>query len=54
MVLSFSRLLYAELVRDQSVATWLGCHRRGFTFFGGVTASVRIDNAKCAITKVRL
>jgi len=27
-VLSYSRLLYAELVRDQSVATWLGCHRR--------------------------
>jgi transposase len=51
MVLSFSRLLYAELVRDQSVATWLGCHRRAFGFFGGVTAAVRIDNAKCAITK---
>lgn len=51
MVLSFSRLLYAELVRDQSVATWLGCHRRAFTWIGGVTAAVRIDNAKCAITK---
>lgn len=51
MVLSFSRLLYAELVRDQSVATWLGCHRRAFTWFGGITASVRIDNAKCAITR---
>lgn len=51
MVLSFSRLLYAELVRDQSVATWLGCHRRAFEFFGGITAQVRIDNAKCAITK---
>ena len=51
MVLSYSRLLYAELVRDQSVATWLGCHRRAFEFFGGITAQVRIDNAKCAITK---
>lgn len=51
MVLSFSRLLYAELVRDQSVPTWLGCHRRAFEFFGGITAQVRIDNAKCAITK---
>ncbi|MGH8676924.1 MAG: IS21 family transposase, partial [Burkholderiales bacterium] len=38
MVLSFSRLLYAELLRDQSVASWLGCHRRAFTWFGGVTA----------------
>ena len=51
MVLSFSRLLYAELVRDQSVPTWLGCHRRAFEFFGGVTTQVRIDNAKCAVTK---
>lgn len=51
MVLSFSRLLYAELVRDQSVASWLGCHRRAFTWFGGTPKSVRIDNAKCAITK---
>ena len=51
MVLSFSRLLYAELVRDQSVPTWLGCHRRAFEFFGGISAQVRIDNAKCAITK---
>jgi len=50
-VLSYSRLLYAELVRDQSVATWLGCHRRTFEFFGGFPAQVRIDNAKCAITK---
>lgn len=51
MVLSFSRLLYAEMVRDQSVATWLGCHRRAFEFFGGIAASMRIDNAKCAITR---
>jgi len=50
-VLSYSRVLYAELVRDQSVATWLGCHRRAFEFFGGISAQVRIDNAKCAITK---
>ena len=51
MVLSFSRLLYAELVRDQSVPTWLACHRRAFVWLGGITAQVRIDNAKCAITK---
>ena len=51
MVLSFSRLLYAELVRDQTVATWLGCHRRAFEFFGGISAQVRIDNCECAITK---
>ena len=30
MVLAWSRHLYAELVPDQTVATWLGCHRRAF------------------------
>ena len=51
MVLAWSRHLYAELVRDQTVATWLGCHRRAFEFFGGVPARLIIDNPKCAITR---
>jgi transposase len=29
-VLAWSRHQYAELVRDQSVETWLDCHRRAF------------------------
>lgn len=51
MVLAWSRHQYAELVWDQTVATWLTCHRHAFEFFGGVPKKVRIDNAKCAITK---
>jgi transposase len=51
MTLCFSRHMYVEFVRDQRVATWLGCHRRAFEFFGGVPAKLIIDNAKCAITK---
>ena len=51
MTLCWSRHQYAELVRDQSCATWLACHRRGFEHFAGVPAKVTIDNAKCAITK---
>jgi hypothetical protein len=42
---------YAELVRDQTIETWLGCHRRAFEHFGGVPAKVIIDNPKCAITR---
>lgn len=49
--LCWSRHQYAEFVRDQSVATWLGCHRRAFEWFGGTVSRVIIDNAKCAITK---
>ena len=51
MVLAWSRHLYAEIVRDQTVATWLGCHRRAFEAFGGVVRRAIIDNPKCAITR---
>lgn len=51
MTLCWSRHQYAELVRDQRVATWLGCHRRAFEWFGGVPERLIIDNAQCAITR---
>jgi transposase len=51
MVLSWSRHQYAELVTDQSIETWLGCHRRAFEHFNGVPASCMVDNLKAAITK---
>lgn len=51
MTLAWSRHQYAELVADQTIETWLGCHRRAFEHFGGVPAKVIIDNPKCAITK---
>ena len=51
MTLAWSRHMYAELIRDQSVGTWLACHRRAFEWFAGVPARVVIDNPKCAITK---
>ena len=51
MTLAFSRHQYVEFVLDQSVETWLGCHRRAFEFFGGVTRKVILDNPKCAITR---
>lgn len=51
MTLAWSRHQYAEFVLDQTVDTWLGCHRRAFEFFNGVPGRVIIDNPKCAITK---
>lgn len=51
MTLAWSRHVYAELVLDQRVETWLGCHRRAFESFGGVPRRVIIDNPKCAITR---
>ena len=51
MTLCFSRHQYAEVIWDQSVATWLSCHRRALEWFNGVPARLIIDNAKCAITR---
>ncbi|MFO1217593.1 MAG: IS21 family transposase [Burkholderiaceae bacterium] len=51
MTLCHSRHQYVEFVWDQTVATWLGCHRRAFEWFGAVPQRVIVDNAKCAIVK---
>lgn len=51
MTLAWSRHQYVEFVRDQTVATWLACHRHAFEWFNGVPARVIIDNPKCAITR---
>ncbi len=51
LVLSCSRHLYAELVFDQRVATWLLCHQHAFAAFGGVPARIVPDNLKAAIVR---
>ena len=51
MVLSWSRHLYAELVFDQRIATWLLCHRHAFDAFGGVPARIVPDNLKAAVVR---
>ena len=51
MTLCFSRHMYAEIVTNQKVETWLACHRRAFEYFNGVPAKLIIDNPKCAITR---
>ncbi|GAC1348522.1 MAG: IS21 family transposase [Myxococcales bacterium] len=51
MVLSWSRHLYAELVFDQRVATWLLCHRHAFDAFGGIPARLVPDNLKAAVVR---
>ncbi len=54
MTLSFSRHQYSELVFDQKMATWIGCHRRAFEFFGGVPREIVIDNLKAAVLTAKL
>lgn len=54
MTLSYSRHQYVEFVFDQSVTTWLLCHRHAFAFFGGAVEEVVVDNLKAAILRVSL
>lgn len=49
MTLCFSRHQYVEMVRDQTVATWLACHRHAFECFGGVPGRVMPDYVACHI-----
>jgi len=51
MTLSWSRHQYVEFVWDQSVRTWLECHRRALAHFGGVPERIVVDNLKSAITR---
>jgi len=51
MTLSWSRHQYAELVWDQSLATWIQCHRHALEFFEGVPQRLVIDNLKAAIIR---
>ena len=46
MVLSFSRMLYARIVADETLPTFLECHRKAFEYFGGVPEECLYDNAK--------
>lgn len=54
MVLSWSRYLFAKVVFDQRVETWLICHRQAFEFFGGVPRRLVPDNLKSAIARACL
>lgn len=54
MTLACSRHAYAEVVKNQKIATWQECHRRAFEFFQGVPRKVVIDNLKAAILRACL
>jgi len=54
MTLSYSRHQYVELVFDQKMETWIGCHVRAFESFGGVPNEVVVDNLKAAVIKASL
>lgn len=54
MTLGYSRHQYAELVFDQKISTWLGCHRHAFEWFGGTPRRIVIDNLKATVLEANL
>lgn len=54
MTLAHSRHQYAEIVFDQTIATWVRLHRVAFEFFGGVPRRVVLDNLKAGIVRAVL
>ncbi len=51
MTLSYSRHKYIRFVFRQDVNTWLDCHEKAFTFFGGVPRRIILDNLKSGVVK---
>jgi len=51
MTLAWSRHQYAQIVFDQTIATWLLCHQYAFEYFGGVPQRVVLDNLKAAVIR---
>lgn len=51
MVLSYSRRDALVWSRRKDLLSWLHCHGEGFRRLGGVTATVRVDNEKTAISR---
>jgi transposase len=51
MVLGYSRRLYVECTRDQTLASLLTCHQHAFDWFGGLTEEILYDNPKTVVLK---
>lgn len=51
MVLGYSRRLYVECTRDQTLASLLACHQHAFDWFGGLTEEILYDNPKTVVLK---
>jgi transposase len=51
MVLSHSRGEAVVWSRHKDTLSWLHCHGEGFRRLGGVTATVRVDNEKTAVSR---
>jgi len=49
MVLSYSRMMYAELTLSQCLEDFMAAHVNAFHFFGGVAKKINYDNLKTVV-----
>jgi len=49
MVLSYSRMMYAEFTLSQCMEDFIRCHINAFHYFGGTTKKVLYDNLKTVV-----
>jgi len=54
MTLGYSRHMYVEIVFEQTMPVWIGCHVRAYDWFGGVPGEIVIDNLKTAVVRAAL
>ncbi len=51
-VLAFSRMFYAEFVKDEKLSTLINCHNNAFSYFGGYCRNGLYDNMKTVVKKI--
>jgi len=51
MTLSYSRHRFVRFVFRMDAPTWIDCHIRAFEFFGGLPATIMLDNLKPGVIK---
>lgn len=49
-ILGASNRIYTEATGSQKIVHWINSHIRAFSYFGGVTTAVAIDNLKSGVT----
>jgi transposase len=54
LVLSFSRYAFYRIVTDQTIETFLQCHKEAFQFFKGTPYTIKLDNLKAGVLQANL
>ncbi len=51
MVLGYSRMAFVHFTDNMRQSTWLDCHEKAFSYFGGVPETILYDNLKSVVVQ---